>query len=220
MTWNQSEKLQLVDHIAELADYYGARPPSDKAMDLWVRSLANDSPASVLSILEDWPKFNSKMPTIAEVRQKAQERFSKRLEAHTEEMAQTDRSFDARNVRPADPYVLRAVERYLAARRAVPHRSQDFALKLALMHYVTNRPARNPRWVHDSNPPLRRLGAMTIQKVVAAYGIEPDPAVVEQVRQEVNAQLAAERSVPGFLVFLAEERGGNTAAAPEDETPI
>lgn len=204
MAWDQAEKHKLSEQLAALADYYGVRAPSGKAIELWTRGLSSESPAKTLGVLDDWVKTQRKMPTIAEVREQIGQRYSKELDAQALKEAQTAPRLD--RVRPADPAVARAVARFLDALRAAPKRGPRYWERLSLMYAVSGRKFRDRqgKWSQISSAKREHLRGI--------FGDEPDPAAVEAARQEVNAQRDAERALPKFADLLAEERAKEMAA--------
>lgn len=203
MAWDQAEKHELIEHLQTLADYYGARLPSGKAIELWVRSLSSESPARTLSVLDDWPKMQRKMPTIAEVREAVGQRYSHELEAQALSEAKTAPRLD--RVRPADPAVARAYDRFMQALGAAPKRNARFWEQHSLMHVLSGRKFRDGQGI------WREISSAKRDHIRAVYGDQPDPAAVESARQAVNAQLQAERSLPRFADLLAEERARGAA---------
>lgn len=205
MSWDKQETKELCDHLVELAEYYGIRQPTEKALALWARSVASDSPDGILNALEDWAKYNAKMPTIAEIRQLAAARLSKRLERDEEAEAAATVPLD--KIRPADPCVARAYARWKAARAAVPKRGPKFWEHVSLLYLTTGRLMRNPRKRPGCpGPDFVFLSGAKRDHLIRVYGDKPAEALVEKFKTEVNAQKAAERAVPKFSVFLAEER--------------
>ena len=72
--YDAAELAMVVKHVQGLADYYGARPPSDGAMKRWVDQLQEEVPAyAALTVLAAWSKWQERMPTIAGVIRKAGE---------------------------------------------------------------------------------------------------------------------------------------------------
>lgn len=205
MAWDKQETKELFDHLVELADYYGIRQPTEKALALWARSVASDSPAGILNALEDWAKYNAKMPTIAEIRGIAVSRLSKRLE-HDEE-AEAAATVPLDKIRPADPCVARAYARWKAARASVPQRSPRYWEHVGLLYLTTGRLMRNP-WKRPGcpGPDYVFLSGAKRDHLIRVFGEEPAEALIEKFKAEVNAQKAAERAVPKFSAFLAEER--------------
>lgn len=205
MAWSNSDKTILIDHLQELADYYGSRQPSDKALALWTRSLSSLSAGSVLSVLEDWPKTNDRFPTIDKVRAAAQERFSDQLEAQAKR--DTAETPAISQIRPADPAVSRAFVRWKAARASLPAVSSTFWEQCGLLHLAYDRPIKNPF-------PSNRLGAyvplgnLKREYLLAKYARNGvlDPAAIEAAKAAYNERFLAERKIPPFSQFLAEER--------------
>lgn len=205
MQWDQAEKHELSEHLATLADYYGVRAPSGKAIELWTRALSSESPAKTLGVLDDWPKTQRKMPTIAEVRDQIGQRYSKELEAQSLQETKTAPRLD--RVRPADPAVARAFDRWMQALASAPKRPPRFWEQHSLMHVLSGRKFRNARgdWTQISTAKRDHLRAV--------FGDQPDPGAIEDARQAVNAQLQAERAaLPKFADLLAEERAKEMAA--------
>ena len=77
----QKADLQTMGaRLGELADYYGLRAPTAKALMVWGDALESVQWAEVAQVLTDWPKRHAKFPTADQILKLAQERLSDRIE--------------------------------------------------------------------------------------------------------------------------------------------
>ena len=80
------ELPELSTRLSGLADALGGKAPSPAGLLVWGDALEECSLPDVLSVLTDWPKANSKMPTPNQVLDVCRKRMSTRIE----EQAKTD----------------------------------------------------------------------------------------------------------------------------------
>jgi hypothetical protein len=66
--------------LGELADYYGQKAPTAKALMVWGDALESVQWAEVAQVLTDWPKRHARFPTADQILKLAQERLSDRIE--------------------------------------------------------------------------------------------------------------------------------------------
>ena len=66
--------------LGELADYYGIKAPTAKALMVWGDALESVQWAEVAQVLTDWPKRHARFPTADQILKLAQERLSDRIE--------------------------------------------------------------------------------------------------------------------------------------------
>jgi hypothetical protein len=71
---------RLGDRLGELADYYGLKAPTPKALLVWGDALESIQWADVAPVLTDWPKTHSKFPTADAILKIARDRVSDRIE--------------------------------------------------------------------------------------------------------------------------------------------
>lgn len=111
-----SDVKKISEQLLGLADLLDGRPPSEKALLLWLSCLEDEVPAwAAISALTDWPKRHSKMPAPADIVKTAREIRERALEKKTHQASASEIS--VAEVRPADPAIARAVDRSLKAIR-------------------------------------------------------------------------------------------------------
>lgn len=120
-----SDVKKISEQLLGLADLLDGRPPSEKALLLWLSCLEDEVPAwAAISALTDWPKRHSKMPAPADIVKTAREIRERALEKKTHQASASEIS--VAEVRPADPAIARAVDRSLKAIRDLGARPKDF----------------------------------------------------------------------------------------------
>lgn len=79
-----SDVKKISEQLLGLADLLDGRPPSEKALLLWLSCLEDEVPAwAAISALTDWPKRHSKMPAPADIVKTAREIRERALEKKT-----------------------------------------------------------------------------------------------------------------------------------------
>lgn len=186
----------LKNALQDLADLYGARPVSDRAVSLWERSLEGIDRGEMVSVLEDWPKHHSKMPIPAEIVKAVSERVSYRVE----EQARRNRE-DAEQSDPiarrADPATLRALKRWrIAHEKAKAVIPQNFWLVQAVANF-------------RGLPPF-------CQKITAnAFKRVPTDADIERAKSEYKRVMAEyDRILPDLGALIRWE---NAHGLPEPQ---
>lgn len=163
--------------LAILADVLGGRAPSSpQAVEVW-KDAMNGIPLSyAIAAVNRWASYHSKFPSPAEIRKVAEEDFLRDQERR--EMERKDRSQRLSDVRPADPAMCRALDRWRAIPR--PRVPDQFWLKRNLV-----------RWVDGEK--TSAFGEKTLREL---FGDPPRADVVEAARSEVEAYERAMVSMP------------------------
>ena len=70
---------RLGDRLGELADYYGLKAPTPKALLVWGDALEAVQWADVAPVLTDWPKSHARFPSADAILNIARDRGSDRI---------------------------------------------------------------------------------------------------------------------------------------------
>ena len=86
-----SDVKKISEQLLGLADLLDGRPPSEKALLLWLSCLEDEVPAwAAISALTDWPKRHSKMPAPADIVKTAREIRERALEKKTHQASASE----------------------------------------------------------------------------------------------------------------------------------
>ena len=159
-------KETIGDILRDLSEVFSAKPPTDRAVDLWVSTFSNIDPQETINALYDWPKFHNKMPTPADIRKSVGDRIAYRIE----EQARLNRE-EAENIEPiekrVDPETLQALRKWRKARaRARQCIPQNF-------------------WVLNAVSRFNSLSPFNKNLTVKAYGRTPTDADIEKAKFSV-----------------------------------
>lgn len=127
----RAEQLpQLAGRLTELAEYYGSKPPTKAALNVWADALEKAGLDDVLFVLTDWPKTRAKFPLASEVLTLVNDRVSKRIEESSK--------------RDAAETIDKALARAASQRRG-PESQRIFEEEMAKIRAITARGKPHPR---------------------------------------------------------------------------
>lgn len=77
---NKPDLAAVVERLNALAELYGAKPPTPKAVELWWEAVKGYAVGDVLGALDDWMRSKPKPPMPSDVVAMAADRLSNRIE--------------------------------------------------------------------------------------------------------------------------------------------
>lgn len=189
---------QLASALGDLAEVFGTRPVSDRAVTVWYDALKDLDGQTALDVIYDWPKTGTKFPTPADVRQRVSARISREIERRAAEE-------NARNTETTAQWI---------------NRSADPAVKIALKHWfqdlkLKNRGINRDTWWQTRL--LARYGRGEATKKIERdmlrklYHCAPEQIPQKTVMAAVvrdQEQEEYEKSFPTFQQYLAAARRG------------
>jgi hypothetical protein len=96
------ELHELANRLTQLADALNGKPPSPAGLLVWLDALGELPLATVLAVLSDWPKANSRMPVPADILKLGRDRVSNSVEKRSERDKQTP-GFSVDRLNPNSP---------------------------------------------------------------------------------------------------------------------
>lgn len=77
---NRADFAQAVERLGGLAELYGVKPPTQKAIEFWWEGLRGHTLGDALAAIDSWARSRPKMPMPSDIVAMASERLSDRIE--------------------------------------------------------------------------------------------------------------------------------------------
>lgn len=120
---NKPDMATVHDRLNGLAELYGAKPPTTKAVEFWWDALRGFASGDVLSAIDIWMRSRSKMPMPSDIVVLAGEAVSDRIERQAiADKAQEKREIEQMVKTPYGRKVLDEIRALLAKPKQLPPR--------------------------------------------------------------------------------------------------